>query len=233
MGILGKIREAVGRKVNELLESAQDPETKLDQMTREMDRSLVEMRKTAAAAIATGRLTRGKLDRALDEAKGWEENAREAVRRKDDELARKALAHRMALERSASGLARQLEEAEALAGKMKDLLSSMEAKVRDVKAKRDLLLAKKRAASASRAAHDAVAGFESRMSDARATARDLLDGFDRFGEFEEGIERLSAEVEAFQELSGADLARQFEKMKEDKALDEELAALKKKLGGKQ
>ena len=94
-------------------------------------------------------------------------------------------------------------------------------------------VAKKRAASASRAAHDAVAGFESRMSDARATARDLLDGFDRFGEFEEGIERLSAEVEAFQELSGADLARQFEKMKEDKALDEELAALKKKLGGKQ
>ena len=231
MGILRKIRDVVSARINDALENAEDPETRLDQMTRELSRSLVEMRKTAASAIATGRLTQGKLDRALDEVKAWEENAREAVGRKDDELARKALARKIALERSASGLASQVKEAGALADKMKDLLSSMEAKVREVKAKRDLVVSKRRAGDATRAMHEAVAGLEGRMSETRRAARGLLEGYDRFSEFEESVERLAAEVEALGELSGADLAREFEKMKEDKALEEELAALKKKLGG--
>ena len=57
-----------------------------------------------------------------------------------------------------------------------------------------------------------------------------MDGFQGFASFEEKIEKQMAEIEAREELSGDNLEEEFQKMKRDRKLEEELEALKKRIG---
>ncbi len=231
MEILRRIRNAIEARINELLDRVEDPETKIDQLIMDLELSLVEMRKRAASGIAAEKLTSKKLDRTWNEAETWEKDAEDALRQNDEALARRALLRKIALEHRASDLDSRLGEANETAARMKDLLSSTELKVADVKNRREILVSKMRAVAAKGRVNDALMQFNRELDCTVTTATGILRGFEEFDRFEEEIERISAEVDVAEELSGEDLERTFEKMKQQKAIEDELRALRKKVRG--
>jgi len=116
---------------------------------------------------------------------------------------------------------------------MKSDLHLVEEKVQEARRKRETLLMKKRAADAKKkmaeSAEKARQGFDS-------SAGSIINGFDSFSRFEAKIEKELAEAEAREELSRdlrkPDLDRKFSQLAENDEVEDELAALKKKLKNK-
>ena len=91
MSILQRIQSILVGNINELLDKVEDPETAVNQMIRDMEEAMSEMRNNTASAIATAKMTEKKLEKAGKEQRLWQQNAETALRSGDEELAKKAL----------------------------------------------------------------------------------------------------------------------------------------------
>ena len=229
MGFIKRIQKLVGASINDLLEKAENPEAMLNQMVRDLERSVGEMRKNTASAIATARLTEKKLDRANGERDVWQEYAENAVKEGNDDLAKKALLRRRTIEDNILILSNQLVDAKHLGDKMTEELKLVEGKLQESKLKRDNLVMKKRTAETMQKLYEDSSRFDSLLENALGTVNIVLDGYEGFGRFEEKIERQMAELEARDALRDENLEKEFHRMKRDRDLDNELSALKKKV----
>jgi len=229
MRMLKRIKEIFEANINELLDKVEDPETTINQMIRDMDQAVAEMKSNTASAIATIKMTEKRLQKMKGEQRLWQENAETALRTQDEELAKRALLKKRSIEDAIAMLTIQLHEAQVLAEKMKQELKTLEAKYMEAKIKRDNLISKKRVAETRKKHYDAMGKMNQQMEKLTAAEIDLA-GFQGFAGFEEKIEKQMAEIDAREELSGDSLEQEFQKMKQDKLLQEELAALKQKMG---
>ena len=225
MSIFKRIRKIISANINELLDEVEDPETMIRQMIREMERGISEMRKHTASVLGSQKMAEKKLKKALEEERHWLETAETAVRAGKDDLAMQALQKKKTAEERINTLHRQIEDEAALVERLKKELARLEDKIQEVRIKRDTLVAKKRA----------VATRQKLMESSEmlsGSAGKIINGFDQF---ENETEKLSADVEAKKELEemlkDEKIEETFSKMKMEKDLDDELEALKKKLGG--
>lgn len=94
MGIFTRVRDVVSSNVNAMLDKAEDPEKLVKLMIREMEDTLVGLKRACAEAMAA-RKRAERQRRALETKAGqWTDRARLAVEKGRDELAREALMER-------------------------------------------------------------------------------------------------------------------------------------------
>jgi phage shock protein A len=229
MAIFRRIRDIVSASINDLLARVEDPELVVNQMIREMEQSIIVLRRETASAMASLKLLRRRLEKAQADRATWGENAELAVRQERDDLAREALLKRRSTDKTVAGLERQVEEADQLVVRLKDQLSHIEDKVQEARAKRDTLVTKKRLAE-----HQSeLARNARRAADVMGhpvSSYEVIDGFERL---EEKIEREVAEVEAMQELDmearGESVSETFERIKREQDVEAQLRELKKRI----
>ena len=230
MGIFKRLKDMVSANINDLLEKFEDPEHVIDQMIKEMEETIIDVRKQTASSIASSKITSRKLSATEKEVEKWQKNAELAIVEGQDELAKKALTRRREFEGQLDSLKKQFADEEEMIEKMKSDLHLVEEKVQEARRKRESLLMKKRAADSKKkmleSSEKARAAFD-------GSAGSIINGFDSFAKYEEKIERELAEAEAREELSTdkkkTDLESEFAHLNTDTEVDDELAALKKKL----
>ena len=230
MGIFKRIKDIISANINDLLDKFEDPEHMIDQMIKEMEESILELRKQTASAIASSKMTAKKISSAEKELAKWLKNAELAVTEGDDELARKALARKREISSHLEVLKKQLEDEETMIERMKTDLHLVEEKVQEARRKRETLIMKKRAAEAKK---QMIESREKANSAFDGSASSIINGFDSFAKYEEKIERELAEAEARVELNDsmkeADLEKEFEHLQVDQDVEDELAEMKKRL----
>ncbi len=220
MSISDRIGTILKANIHDLLDQAEDPEKMINQLIRDMEGQLKEAREQVAEAIAQER----KLEREALAAEAlveqWHGKAVLAVQRGDDDLAKQALARKMAYEKKATGLRTELEEQEAAVTTMKEQLHALQAKIEDAKRQKDVLLAKHKRVKAQETIR------RSRLDLSRAD--DALSAFARMKEKIDDQEDVAA---AAAELEKAEVEDRFEKLEAESELDAELAALKAEVQG--
>ncbi len=231
MAIFKRIRDIISASINDMLDGVEDPEKMVNQIIREMEKSIAEMRKNTASAIATRKSLEKKLQRAETEVESWQKNAEIAIEQKDDELAKKALLRKKEIENRKQDLAVQLKEGTELAEKLREELSMLEDKVQEARAKRETLLTKKRAAETRQKLANNTQKIR-RHIDRLSSAESIIRGFESFEKFEENIELQVNEAEARAELQGDGLEDNFNRIKRDQAVEDELADLKARMSKK-
>jgi phage shock protein A len=171
-----------------------------------------------ASCIAEEKRQGKRVDELAAEAKTWEEHAAKAVQAGDDALAKEALrrkaekeADRLEAEKAAQE--QRVEVQNLVAG-----LRALELRLKDVQARQGTLREKARAAKGQSPVSTGTSAFAD---------------FDRMSS---KIDALEAEAGLTDELSGntperRENLRKLEKLSEDQAIDDALAALKKKLSG--
>lgn len=233
MGIFKRLKDIISANINDLLEKFEDPENVIDQMIKEMEETIIDVRKQTASAIASSKITTKKISDQEKEVEKWQKNAELAIMDGNDELAKKALTRRREVENQVELMKKQLADEDAMIIKMKSDLHLVEEKVQEARRKRETLLMKKRASDAKKkmleSSEKARAAFD-------GSASSIINGFDSFAKYEEKIERELAEAEAREELNTdkkkSDLEAEFSHLNTDSEVDDELEALKKKLKGK-
>ncbi|WP_437185323.1 PspA/IM30 family protein [Planctomicrobium sp. SH668] len=205
-----------------LREKIEDPERMLQQLVIDMEEELESVRKSVAGAIADEILLKKRVSKARQEVEEWLERTSQALNRNDDERARAALLQKNLAEERADQLEGEHQRQKAETEKLRREVHDMEEKIRQMKQKRTLLLARMNRASSSQKINSALD---------KATGNSA---FAQFSRLESKVEHSEAMAEAFDRLDGRDpdaeeLAREFEVEERNARLDQELQQLKSQL----
>ena len=222
MGIFSRLAQLIKSNLNDLISRSEDPEKMLNQLVLEMSTQLNEAKKQVASSIADEKKLAKQVEQEQAKAVEWEQRAMMALKNGSEELAKEALARK----REHDGIAVQYQEQwtkqKTAVENLKRTLRALNDKIEEAKRKKNVLIARKKRAEAQRAIQETMSG----MQDASA--------FETFDRMAERIDRMEAEAEAGAELqeeySGDVLASKFAQLEKTHGADEDLVALKRKMG---
>ena len=218
MGIFSRLSDIINANLTAVLDRAEDPEKMIRQMVHEMEDTLVEVRSNAARMIADRKSIerrRGRLGEAQSE---WQRKAELAVTKGREDLARAALVEKAKLAQDLKSLDEELVHLDEALAKYEDDIAKLEVKLGEAKAKQKVIVARHATAASRlkvrRQVHD----------------RRIDDAFVRFEQMERRVDRVEGEVEAFDLGRAKTLSEEIDELVGGAAVDEELAALKARLG---
>jgi phage shock protein A len=218
MGILGRVSRLIKSNVNDVIDSMQDPAKEIDQMIRDMEDSARQARTEVAESMAGEKLQGKRVESLAAEARTWEDHAMRAVQAGDDALAKEAL--RRKAEKDADRLAAEktLQEQRVYVDQLTAGLKTLDARLKDVKARQGTLRQKARA---------------NKSGGPGSTKTSAFDEFDRMAN---RIEEVEVTASLDDELAGRTPAsmeadKKLRELSETSSVDDALAELKKKLGG--
>ena len=230
MSIFKRVRRLINANLNELMDRVESPEATVNQVVREMEQAILEMRQTTASAIAQHRLTIRRRERAERLARKWRENARGALADGDEELARNALRSKLDAESEAASIREHEVEQARLVAKLKEQMRVLEEKVQEARRKRDTLIAKRRVAEAQKSMLQSTSRASRLFGDSALSGPEVINGFADFDRLEDTIDSRLAEADALEELEaekrGGDLAARFARRTRERDVEEALRELK-------
>mgnify|MGYP001037429246 FL=1 len=222
MSIIKRMFRIGKANVNSALDKLEDPVKMIDQILRELDEDIAKM----TAAVTTQLAVEKRFERELQETENIiakrEEQARVAVERGDDNLAREALLDKKRHIEKRDALKANYEKARENSARLRKQLDEMKSRVQDMKTKRSSLIAQAEAAKATKKITQTMSGVGS---------EDLAASFYKM---EEKIQQMHDEAQAAQELADSErsLDSKFEELLSktaDKDVEDELAQLKASL----
>jgi phage shock protein A len=226
MGIFDRFNRVLKSNLNSLVDRAEDPGKLLDQTVVDMENELKRSKKDLVTQLGTAKRLEKKVLEHGEEVKSWEDKAVLALRSGDEELAREALKMKQKAKATMENVQKQADGAFVSARDLQSTLEQIEAKIEDLKARKTTLAAQVRRARETSAS--AASGGGGRFGS------EALDGLDQLSG---RIDQLEAEVEASSVLDDPERAavdrrfRELEKKSGGSVVDDELAALKRKLEG--
>src|SRR5215210_4695083 len=203
MGIFDRLSALVRSNLNELISRAENPEKMLNQL-------IVDMK------------MQGDADGMKRQAEDWERRAMLAVQEGRDDLAKQALARYNEHLQGAQQLHETWLRHKAESDQLKLSLRQLNDKIEEAKRKKNILVARSKRAEAQQRIQETMSG----LSDKSA-----FESFERMAEKIEATERKAlAAAELNEEVSGDQLARQFEALEYKGSSDQQLLELKTKMG---
>ncbi len=225
MGILTRFKDIMASNVNALLDKCEDPEKMVDQYLRNLENDLASVKAETASVMADEKGAKRKLDECQDEIKKMDEYAAKAVEAGNDDDARQFLTKKAALNEKLSSLQKNYDLCAQNSAKMKEMHAKLEEDIVTLRAKRDTLKAKVK-----------VAETQKKINQLGASADKAGSNMAAFARMEEKINKMSDEADAMQELNSTkndsvdDLEKKYSGNESATAVEDELAALKAKLG---
>jgi len=222
MGIFARLARLIQSNLNDLISRSEDPEKMLNQIVIDMNTQLIEAKKQVAASIADEKRLHKQAENELAGAKEWERRAMMAVRAGDDNLAKEALLRKKEHDQLAEQFQSQWQKQKQAVDQLKLALRALNAKIEEAKRKKTLLIARKKRAEAQKAIQETMSGLKNASA------------FEAFDRMAGKIDQIEAEAEAGAELAeeytGDVLAHKFGQLEASHGADEDLTALKRKMG---
>ena len=219
MGIFSRFTDIVNSNINSILDKAEEPEKLVRLMIQEMEDTLVEVRSTAARAIADRKEITRTLTNLEAEARDWQTKAELALDKNREDLAKAALAEKARATNAAAALRAQHQTLGEGLDKLNDDVVRLEEKLVDAKTRQQAILSRQRTASGRLDARK-------RLHSAR-----IDDALIRFDQFERRIDDIEAHVESYDLGGGKGLKDQFSELETEDAVAQELRELKSKRAG--
>lgn len=218
MSILGRIKDLISANINAMLDKAEDPEKMANEYLRQLTNELYEARTGVAQAMADETRLEQRRIAAEGEAEQWQIKAERALRAGDEALAKAALARKVQAQKLAEQYRAQEKAQEEQVEALQQALIDLETRIAEVKARKELIIAKKNRAQTQEALQRTA------VSIGRVSALDKLD------QLEEKVDDRLARAEAMAKLEGDSLEARFRNLEKETEVDSELAELKRKLG---
>jgi phage shock protein A len=222
MGAFSRLRYVIAANVNALLEKAEDPEKLLRALIREMEDASEEARLACADLLAEEQRLQRLEGRLEDEVGQWQKRAEKAVSEDRDDLARAALKARAELvQRHESAI----DERQQIGGRVKQMeedMATLKTKLADAKTKLKSL-------QSGHSPKKVAAAEEAKLSPGERKIRRAMNRFDRL---QSQVDNLEARVRSY-EVGGtaASAWSQSSEDVRDPAIEDELAALKRRVSG--
>ena len=212
--IFSRTRDIFAANMTELLDRSEDPARMIRMIILEMEETLVEVRASAARAIADGKEMRRAWKRLDELQSSWTEKAELALSKDREDLAKAALIERQKAADMAEGLKAEIAVIDdTLKGYEADI-AKLQAKLREARARQNAIAAR----------------FESAVT--RAKTREIMSGsrtedaFSRFELLERRADFAEGRADALGMTGPKSLEEEIAELKASEKVDAELEAMK-------
>jgi phage shock protein A len=188
VGIFDRFRRLIKSNLNEMINRSENPEKMLEQVIDDMNKQLIESKKSVASAIADEKKLERQINQTRAQSAQWERRAETAVRAGEDELAKEALLRKQELDGYAEEYEKQRAQQHDSVEKLKVALRALQQKLEEAQRKRNLLVARARRVETQKKLNETIGG----MNDTSA--------FEAFDRMTEKMDELEAQNEAMEEL---------------------------------
>ena len=220
--IFKRINDIITANINDLIDRVEDPERMIKQIIREMEESINRAKEGVIDAIASEKQLQKDLEHHRRQSAEWLHKAEEALNTGQEDLARMALTRKKEHDNILKALEPSWEAAKATSEQLKAQLHALEAKLEEARRKRSTLVARQRAAEARQY-------MDTTLSHVQAG----LDAHANFARMEDKVAEIEARAEAMAEVNSSTsrVEKEFLDMEVKLEVENELAALKKKVAG--
>ncbi|GGM26545.1 phage shock protein A [Paraliobacillus quinghaiensis] len=214
-----RVKTVVSSEMNSMLDKAEDPVKMLDQFMRDMESDIREAESAVAKQIANEKMLKRKYDDSNALVEKRQGQAEKAIEAGNEDLARRALEDKKDQAEQADSLKESWERAKQDADQLRKKLDEMKKEYQEMKLKKDSLKARAESAKTRTKINRTMSSVGSDES---------KQGFSRM---EEKVMQYEAEADTSDDMSSASksLDDEFDQL-DNSEVDDELAALKKKMG---
>jgi len=220
----------VKSKMNTIMDKVEDPSETLD-YSYQRQLELLQNVKRGLAEVATSKkrleLQKAKLQQSVDRL---DSQAREAVKSGNDDLARRALERKVALETQISSLEEQIKELEAEKEKLAATESRLSTKIEVFRTKKETLKAQYSAAEAQTKVKESVTGISEEMADVGYAIQRSEDKIENMRARAGALDELIEEGTLEDLTEKDDIEKELMKIRSEKGVESELAKLKEEAG---
>lgn len=216
MGIFSRFSDIVNSNINALLDKAEDPEKMVRLIIQEMEDTLVEVRSASAKTLANKKDISRQIDKLEQEAADWAAKAELALTKGREDLARAALLEKKKCIEHSDSLKHELGLLEEQLVKLQAEVEQLQEKLADAKARQKAIIMRQKTVS-------------SRLEvKKRLDSSKVDDAMDRFERYEQKIDSLESQVDAY-DLGKKTLSDEFAELESENKVEDELSAMKAKL----
>ncbi|HIT68094.1 MAG TPA: PspA/IM30 family protein [Candidatus Merdisoma merdipullorum] len=222
--ILKRFGDIMSANINALLDRAEDPEKMIDEYLRDIENDLGKVKAETAAVMATETKAKRELDECTQDAAKMQRYAEKALMAGNENDARQFLEKKAQLTAKQESLKQSYDLAAANAAKMREMHDKLVKDLENLQAKRDAIKAKV-----------AVAKTQEKMNKMGSSISGAGEAMAAFDRMEEKANRMLDEANAMSQLNDSgdsidDLTRKYDMDDSSSSVDDELAALKAKMG---
>jgi len=217
MGVFSRFLDIVNANINSLLDKAEDPEKMIKLMMQEMEDTLIELKSSCAAKMASRAKTERTYKEALSAVQRWQSRAELAISKGREDLAREALLERKKVKATLETLEQELTTYDEVIKTAKSEINQIEDKLTTVKQKYQMMVERAKRAREEQAAQETL----KRSSDSNT--------YNHFNDMEEKIDRMQANND-LNHQGRSSLDEKFRDLEEMDDIDAEIAELRKRSG---
>lgn len=220
MGIFSRTRDIIAANMTELLDKSEDPAKLIRMIIFEMDETLVEVRASAARTIADQKEMRRHIAKLEGLQESWHEKAELALSKDREDLAKAALIEKKKAADAGEKLKAEMAVLdETLRGYEADI-TKLQGKLREARSRQNTIATRLESAENKFRMRELIGGERT------------ADAFSRFEELERRVDMAEGRADAMGMGGERTLDDEFDDLRASDAIDEELAAMKARLGSK-
>jgi phage shock protein A len=215
MAIFQRISDLFKSNVNDLIDRAEDPEKMVKQIIIDMEEQVRDATQALGQAMGSEKQALKQLNAAKQSSADWEAKAKMALQSGNQELAKKALANKVAVDNNIATFEQSYNTISTQVAELKDRVATLRSKLEEARTRQNMLIARAKMADAQKNVATSLSGT------------DTTSAFSKLEKMERKVEGKESEAEAFAEMSGdTTFAKdEFKELETNNAVDEELARL--------
>lgn len=220
MSIFERISDLIKANINDLIDRAEDPEKMVKQIIVDMEEQLVKSTQGLGNAMGSLNQVKKQLSTAKEQSEKWAKNAKIALEKGNEELAKEALANKVKQDQLVTNYQEMVDSMEKQVQEVRFQVEALKSKLEEARGKQAMLIARSK-----------MADVKAKMSQSLGEM-DSSSVFAKMDKMEEKVAQKEAQADAFSEISGVNTAEKdpFAKLEQEAAVDSELEKLKKELG---
>ena len=226
MGILTRFKDIMASNINALLDKCEDPEKMIDQYMRNLESDLGKVKAETASVMAEETRAKRELSECTEQINKMQAYAEKALKAGNEADARSFLEKKQQLVTTQASLQQAYDVAAANASKMRQMHDKLVKDIDSLEARRAAIKATVKAAKA-----------QERMNKVGTSVKGAGNSMEAFSRMEAKANRMLDEANAMAELNASaedadidSLAAKYDECPQNTAVDDELAALKAKMG---
>jgi phage shock protein A len=217
MGIFSRLSDIINANINSLLDKAEDPEKMIRMVIQEMEETLVEVRSTTAKILAEKKELVRRNEKLARQVDDWQQKAELALSKGREDLAKAALLEKATVSDVIAVVKSDMDKLDESLDKLTREIEQLQAKLNDARARQKAILMRHSATQSRRAVSAQLNNYS------------IDQAINRFEHYERKIEVMESEIEA-QGIGKRGIAAEFDALEKEGKIDQELAALKAKMG---
>ena len=217
MGMFSRFTDIINANINSMLDKAEEPEKMIKLIIQEMEETLVEVRSTAAKHIAEKKTVMRNIRDMESRVANWQHKAELALNKGREDLAKAALIEKQSCTQKLNEFTAELAQFDEYLTAVQQDSQRLQDKLTEAKRKQEAFAIRQQSAEVRLKVRE------------KAAVYNIDQAISKFERYQQKIDRVEAEVEAYDMTSSTDLDSQFRELENDETIERELEQLKKQV----